>query len=101
MIHRMEVVIHFSAERGFEEAALIFARRLFAVFDEGIDALSLIPDEADDLAVYVDGRLVHSVRQSGRLPRVADLRDGGGFDSLAAGEKDVVGGAPAGVMKEE
>jgi len=69
----MEFVIRYNVQRGFEEPALMFARRLFAEFDEAIDSLVLVPVEADDLAVYLDGRLVHSVRESGRLPRLADL----------------------------
>jgi hypothetical protein len=70
----LDIAIRYSVERGFEEAALIFARRLFAEYDEAIDSLALIPDADDDLAVYLDGRLVHSASRSGRLPRLADVR---------------------------
>jgi hypothetical protein len=69
----MKIVIRYSMEHGFEEPALVFARRVFAEFDEAVDSLTLVPDEGDDLAVYLDGRLVHSVRESGRMPRLADL----------------------------
>ena len=69
----MNISIHYNVERGFEEAALRFARRLFAEFDEAIASLELIPVEDEDLAVYVDGRLTHSTSKSGRLPRLADL----------------------------
>jgi hypothetical protein len=69
----MQIVIRYSVERGFEEAALIFARRLFARYDETIDSLDLIPDEADDLAVFLNGKFVHSASTTGRLPRLADL----------------------------
>jgi hypothetical protein len=69
----MEIVIRYGIEHGFEEPALVFARRVFAEFDEAVDSLTLVPDEGDDLAVYLDGRLVHSARESGRMPRLADL----------------------------
>jgi hypothetical protein len=70
----MDIAIRYSVERGFEEAALVFARRLFAEFDEAIASLALIPGADDDLAVYLDGRLIHSTSQTGRLPRLADVR---------------------------
>jgi hypothetical protein len=70
----LDIVIRYSADRGFEEPALAFARRLFAVFDEEIGSLGLIPVEDEDLAVYLDGRLVHSASRSGRLPRLSDLQ---------------------------
>ena len=69
----MEFVIRYNVQRGFEEPALMFARRLFAEFDEAIDSLVLVPVEDEDLAVYLDGRLAHSVEENGRLPRIADL----------------------------
>jgi predicted Rdx family selenoprotein len=72
----VNIVIQYSAERGFEEAALIFARRLFARYDENVESLALVPDEDDDLAVFVDGVRVHSASESGRLPRLADLAEG-------------------------
>jgi hypothetical protein len=65
--------VRYSVERGFEEPALIFARRLYAVFDTAIESLSLIPDESDDLAVDVNDRLVHSTSATGRLPRIRDI----------------------------
>ena len=70
----MDISIHYNVERGFEEAALRLARRLFAELDESIDSLELIPVEDEDMAVSLNGRLVHSVSQSGRLPRLADLQ---------------------------
>jgi hypothetical protein len=70
----MDISIHYNVERGFEEAALRLARRLFAELDEAIDSLELIPVEDEDMAVFLNGRLVHSVSQSGRLPRLADLQ---------------------------
>ena len=69
----MEIAIHYHAGRGFEEPALIFARRLFAKYDEAITSLALAPEGDDDLAVYLDGRLVHSTSGTGRLPRLADI----------------------------
>lgn len=69
----MEIAIYYRADRGFEEAALIFARRLFARYDEAITALALAPSGVDDLAVYLNGRLVHSTSATGRLPRLADI----------------------------
>ena len=70
----MNLVIHYNVERGHEDSALAFARRLFAVFDEEIDSLALIPVEDEDFDVYLDGGLVHSQSQSGRAPRVADVK---------------------------
>ncbi|HEY7029802.1 MAG TPA: Rdx family protein [Thermomicrobiales bacterium] len=72
----MEIAIRYCAERGFEEPALLFARRLFAEFDEAIESLALVPVEDEDLAVYLNGQLVHSTSESGRLPRIASLRLG-------------------------
>jgi predicted Rdx family selenoprotein len=64
-------VIQYAAT--FEEDALGLARRLFAHFDETIDTLSLIPVADAEFALFVNGRLVHSFRQSGRAPRLADV----------------------------
>jgi hypothetical protein len=69
----MEIVIHYNVERGFEEAALALARRLFAELDEAIASLALIPVADEDLAVSLNGRLIHSASRSGGLPRVGDL----------------------------
>ena len=69
----MEIVVHYNVERGFEEAALMLARRLFAEFDEAIESLALIPVADEDLDLHLNGRLVHSASRSGRLPRVADV----------------------------
>jgi Rdx family len=69
----MEVVIRYCAERGFEEPALAFARRLYAEFDEAIASLVLAPVADEDLTVYLDGQVVHSAGETGRLPRLADL----------------------------
>jgi hypothetical protein len=69
----IEFRIHYSVDGGFEEEALALARRLFAVYDTGIDSLSLIP--ADELfALYFNGRLVASYQRDGRAPAVADVR---------------------------
>jgi len=73
----LEFVIEYHAGRGFEDEALLLARRLFAHFDEAIEALTLVPlpdDAAEDLALYLDGRLVRSRRRSGQSPLVADVR---------------------------
>ncbi|MDQ3692524.1 MAG: hypothetical protein M3464_02700 [Chloroflexota bacterium] len=69
----MEITIQYHAERGFEAPALAFARRLFAVHDEEITSLALVPRTEDDLAVYLNGRLVHSTSETGRLPKLADI----------------------------
>jgi predicted Rdx family selenoprotein len=66
-------VIHYGLAAGFEEDALALARRLFAYFDEAIDSLALIPVDDDEFDLYLNGCLVHSYRQSGRAPRIADL----------------------------
>jgi len=37
-----------------------------------------VPVEEEDLAVYLNGRLVHSASETGRLPQLADLGAGRG-----------------------
>ena len=77
---RIDLAIHYHEADGGEDQALTLARRLFAHFDEAIDSLALLPIDEEDFALYLNGRLVHSQRQSGRAPLVADvwaaLRDG-------------------------
>jgi hypothetical protein len=68
----LNLVIAFERE-GYEDAALALARRLFARFDERIDSLTLVPIPEDDFALYLDGALVRSQRESGVAPRVADI----------------------------
>ena len=70
----IEFSIRFNAERGHEVAALALARRLFAVYDTGIDSLMLVPDEVEDFALYFNGHLVTSRQHDGRDPTVADIR---------------------------
>jgi predicted Rdx family selenoprotein len=70
----MHLIIHYSVELGYEDEALTLARRLFAHFDLAIDSLALVPVDADELDLYLDGRLVHARSRSGRAPRVADLQ---------------------------
>ena len=72
----MDIAIHYDPARGYEEPALIFARRLFARYDEAIVALALVPEAGGDLAVYLNGTMVHSTAAAGRLPRLADLGAG-------------------------
>ena len=69
----MTIVVRYNVERGFEEAALALARRLFAEFDEAIGSLALVPVDDEDLGLDFEGREIHSASRSGRLPRVADL----------------------------
>ena len=71
--HRAGFVIRFNPERGYEEEALVLARRLFARFDEAITSLTLMPVADEDLALSVDGWLVRSLSQSGQAPRAADV----------------------------
>jgi hypothetical protein len=66
-------VIHYVEVPPFEDEALALARRLFAHFDDAIDSLTLVPGEIDELDLYLNGRLVHSYRQTGRTPRVSDV----------------------------
>ena len=75
MILPIEFSIRYSADDGYEDAALALARRLFAVYDTGIDSLSLIPTEAETFALYFNGLLVTSHQRDGRAPTVADVRD--------------------------
>ena len=71
----MNLVIHFNPSRGFEDEALSLARRLFAQFDEAIESLTIIPVAGESLDLWLDGRLIRSLCESGSLPRVADIRD--------------------------
>ena len=69
----MEIAIHYDPAHGYEEPALIFARRLFARYDEAITSLALVPEAGGDLTVYLNGELVHSTATAGRPPKLADL----------------------------
>jgi len=69
----MHLAIHYGVAAGFEDDALALARRLFAHFDESIDSLALIPVADDELSLFLNGRLIHARRESGRAPRVADV----------------------------
>lgn len=71
----IEFSIRYSVEDGYEGEALALARRLFAVYDTGIDSLSLVPAVAEGLALYFNGRLVSSHQRDGRAPTIADVRD--------------------------
>jgi len=70
----VEFVIHYGAADACEDRALALARRLFAVYDEAIDALALLPTDDDELALYLNGQLVASQRRDGRPPTVAAVR---------------------------
>jgi hypothetical protein len=69
----IEFSIHYSKD-GYEHEALALARRLFAVYDTGIDSLSLVPASERGVALYFNGRLVSSHQRDGRSPAVADVR---------------------------
>jgi hypothetical protein len=71
----IEFSIRYSVEDGYEGEALALARRLFAVYDTGIDSLSLIPTGEERFALYFNERLVTSHQRDGRAPTVADVRD--------------------------
>ena len=70
----IEFSIHYSVGDGSEGEALALARRLFAVYDTGIDALSLVPTGGPGVALYFNGRLIISQQRDGRAPTVADVR---------------------------
>ncbi|CAA9569411.1 MAG: hypothetical protein AVDCRST_MAG18-1801 [uncultured Thermomicrobiales bacterium] len=70
----LHFAIRYSAERGFEEQALALARRLFAVYDEAIDSLALLPVADDDFTLCVNEAILVSQRRDGRAPTVADVR---------------------------
>jgi len=70
----IEFSIHYSLAAGYEGDALALARRLYAVYDTGIDSLSLIPTEEEPFALYFNGQLVTSYQLHGRMPTVADVR---------------------------
>ena len=68
---RLELVIRYHMM--YEDEALGLARRLFARVDEAIDSLVLMPVAEEDFSLSLNGRLVHSLRQSGSAPRAADI----------------------------
>ncbi len=68
----LNLAIHFERIE-YEDAALALARRLFARFDEQIESLTLTPVLEDEFALFLNGTLIRSQRQSGRPPRVADV----------------------------
>lgn len=70
----IEFCIRYRAADGYEGEALALARRLFAVYDTGIDSLSLVPSEDERFALYFNGRLVASQQRDGHAPAVADVR---------------------------
>ena len=69
----MDIVIHYSIEEGYEDQALALARRLFAHFDTAIDSLALIPVADENLDLLLNGELLRSLSQSGKVPLVADV----------------------------
>lgn len=69
----MDLLIRYGPAPTDEDGALALARRLFAHFDEAIDSLTLVPIDDDELALLLNGRLVHSRAQSGRPPRLTDI----------------------------
>jgi hypothetical protein len=71
----MNLAIYFDLQGGFEDEALSLARRLFAQLDEAIDSLAIIPTSDESLSLFLNGQLIHSMSQSGRAPRVSDLRE--------------------------
>jgi hypothetical protein len=70
----IEFSIHYSVDDVYEGEALALARRLFAVYDTGIDSLSLVPTGEPGVALYFNGRLIISHQRDGRAPTVADVR---------------------------
>ena len=70
----LDLAIRYDPAHGFEDVALALARRLFAQFDEAIDALALIPVDDGDFTLYLNGALLVSHRHDGREPKVADVR---------------------------
>lgn len=71
----IEFSIRYSPQDGYEAEALALARRLFARYDTGIDALSLVPTAAERFALYFNERLVASLDRDGRAPTAADVRE--------------------------
>jgi hypothetical protein len=71
----IEFCIRYGMQDADEQEALALARRLFAVYDTGIDALSLVPAEQMGVALFFNGRLVASHQHDGRAPTVADVRE--------------------------
>ena len=71
----VEFSIRYSVEEGYEGEALALARRLFAVYDTGIDALSLVPSAKERFALYFNDQLVTSIQRDGHAPTLADVRE--------------------------
>ncbi len=71
----LDFVIRYNVARGDEDQALALARRLFAVYDEAIDSLALIPGTAEDFTLSLNNMLLISQQRDGRAPAVADVRN--------------------------
>ncbi len=69
-----DLVIRYNPARGFEDAALALARRLFAEYDEAIGTLALIPVPDEDFSLHLNGALLCSHSASDRVPLVADVK---------------------------
>ena len=69
----LEIAIQYPPGGDGEDTALAYARRLFAVLNESIDALLLVPTAGADITVIVNGRCVYAEQQAGRPPRLADV----------------------------
>ncbi len=76
------IVIEFPPDGAAEETALAYARRLFAMLDEAIDSLLLVPAAGAGLTVTLNGQRVYTEHQAGRPPRLADV-----LDALAASKE--------------
>lgn len=72
----MHFVIHYGLAAGFEDEALALARRLFAYYDDAIESLALIPTAHAEFDLVLNGRLIASLQQSGRAPRLSDVAQG-------------------------
>ena len=69
----IEIEIAYPPAGDDEDIALAYARRLFAVLNEAIESLMLVPADGDDLTVRLNGRLVYSRHATGRPPKVVDV----------------------------
>lgn len=67
-------IIRYSVAHGYEDQALALARRLFAVYDEAIDTLSLLPITDDDFSLTFGDLLLVSQQRDGQPPTVAAVR---------------------------
>jgi hypothetical protein len=74
-VSALEIVIQYPPAGAGEDTALAYARRLFAVLNETIDSLLLVPAAGAGVTVTLNGRIVYREDEARRPPRLSDVLD--------------------------